>query len=58
MYVRVGQDSSGPCIANSSIFRASEETKYMLLSRHQNEAQNHNIKTENRSFERVAELGY
>jgi hypothetical protein len=31
----------------------AEETKYMLLSRHQNAEQNHNIKTANKSFENV-----
>jgi hypothetical protein len=30
----------------------------MLLSRHQNEGQNHNIKVPNRSFENVAYLKY
>jgi hypothetical protein len=32
----------------------TEETKYMLLSRHQNAGQNHDIKTGNRCFENVA----
>jgi hypothetical protein len=31
-------------------------TKYMLLSRHQNAGQNHDIKIANRSFENVAQL--
>jgi hypothetical protein len=32
----------------------AEKTKYMLLSRHQNQGQNHNIKIGDRSFENVA----
>jgi hypothetical protein len=32
----------------------AEKTKYMLLSRHQNAGQNHDIKTANRSFENMA----
>jgi hypothetical protein len=36
----------------------TEETKYMLLSRHQDARQIHDIKTENRSFENVAKLRY
>jgi hypothetical protein len=32
------------------------QTKYMLLSRHQNAGQNHDRKTANRSFENVAEF--
>jgi hypothetical protein len=36
----------------------SEKTKYMLLSRHQNTGQNHNIKIANRSFENVAHFKY
>jgi hypothetical protein len=36
----------------------AEETKYMLLSRHQNEGQNHDIKIVNRSFENVAQFRY
>jgi hypothetical protein len=36
----------------------TEKTKYMLLSRHQNEGQNHDIKIANRSFENVAHLRY
>ncbi|PNF32523.1 hypothetical protein B7P43_G02444 [Cryptotermes secundus] len=34
------------------------KTKYMLLSRHQNAGQNHDIKTANRSFENVTEFNY
>jgi hypothetical protein len=33
----------------------TEETKYMLLSRHQNVGQNHDIKIANRCFENVAQ---
>jgi hypothetical protein len=36
----------------------TEKTKYMLLSRHQNARQNHDIKTGNRCFENVAQFRY
>jgi hypothetical protein len=36
----------------------TEKTKYMLLSRHQNAGQNHDIKIANRSFESVAPFKY
>jgi hypothetical protein len=36
----------------------AEKTKYMLLSRHQNAGQNHNIKIGNRSFENVVQIKY
>jgi hypothetical protein len=36
----------------------TEKTKYMLLSRHQNAGQTHNIKTANASFENVAQFKY
>jgi hypothetical protein len=36
----------------------AEKTKYMLLSRHQNTGQNHDIKTAKRSFENVAQFKY
>jgi hypothetical protein len=36
----------------------AEKTKYMLLSRHQNAGQNHNIKIGDRSFENMAEFKY
>jgi hypothetical protein len=36
----------------------AEKTKYMLLSRHQNAGQNHNIKIGDRSFENVVEFKY
>jgi hypothetical protein len=36
----------------------AEETKYILLSRHQNAGQNHNIKITNRYFENVAHFKY
>jgi hypothetical protein len=35
-----------------------EETKYMLLSHHQNVGQNWDIKIANRSFENVSEFKY
>jgi hypothetical protein len=35
-----------------------EETKYMLLSRHQNVGQNQDIKIANRSFGTVSQLKY
>jgi hypothetical protein len=35
-----------------------ERTKYMLLSRHQNARQDHDIKIANRSFEHVAQFRY
>jgi hypothetical protein len=50
-----------------TLFNASEEvgleinaekTKYMLLSRHQNAGQNHDIKIANRSFKNAAQLKY
>jgi hypothetical protein len=33
-------------------------TKYMLMTRHQNAGQNHNIKIANRSFENMAQFKY
>jgi hypothetical protein len=36
----------------------AENTKCMLLSRHQNAGQNHNIKIANRSFENVGQFRY
>jgi len=35
----------------------AEKTKYMVMSREQNTGQNHNIKTDNKFFERVEEFG-
>jgi hypothetical protein len=35
-----------------------DETKYMLLSRHQNVGQNWDIKIVNRSFENVSQFKY
>jgi hypothetical protein len=35
-----------------------EETNYLLISCHQNAAQNHNIKLAERSVENVAKLKY
>jgi hypothetical protein len=36
----------------------AEKTKYMLMSRHQNAGQNHNIMIANRSFQNVAKFKY
>jgi hypothetical protein len=36
----------------------TEKTKYMLLSHHKNEGQNHDIKIANRCFENVAQFRY
>jgi hypothetical protein len=36
----------------------TEETKYMVVSRHQNVVQNHNLLIANRSFKNVAEFRY
>jgi hypothetical protein len=36
----------------------AEKTKYMIMSRHPNSGQNHNIRTANESFEKVAKFVY
>jgi len=36
----------------------TEETKYMVVSRHQNIGQNHNLLTDNKSFENVSKFKY
>jgi sorting nexin-29 len=36
----------------------AEKTKYMIMSRHQNSGQNHNIGTANELFKNVAKLKY
>jgi hypothetical protein len=36
----------------------AEKTKYMVMFRNQNAGHNHNIKTDNRTFERVEEFKY
>jgi hypothetical protein len=36
----------------------TEKTEYMLLSRHQNAGQNHDIKIGNRSFDNMAQFKY
>ena len=36
----------------------ANKTKYMVMSRDQNAGQNHNMKFDNRSFERVEEFKY
>ena len=35
-----------------------DKTKYMVMSRDQNAGQSHNMRTDNRSFERVEEFKY
>jgi hypothetical protein len=40
------------------MLRVRNETKYMLLSRHQNAGQNHDKKTGNRCSENVAQFRY
>jgi hypothetical protein len=53
--------STETLIGNSNKFGLevnSEKTKYMLLSRHQNGRQNHDIKIGNRWFENVAKSKY
>jgi hypothetical protein len=36
----------------------AEKTKYMIMSRHPNSGQNHNIRIANESFEKVAKFKY
>jgi len=36
----------------------ADKTKYMVMSRNQNARQNHNVKTDNKFFERVREFKY
>jgi len=36
----------------------ADKTKYMVMSRDQNAGRSHNIKTDNRSFERAKEFQY
>jgi len=36
----------------------TEKTKYMVVSRHQNVGQNHNLLTDNGSFENVASASF
>jgi hypothetical protein len=36
----------------------TEQTKYILLSSHQNAGQDHDVKIANRSFENVAQFRY
>jgi hypothetical protein len=36
----------------------AEKTKYMVMSRNQNAGQNHKIKIDNKSFERVEQFKY
>jgi hypothetical protein len=36
----------------------AEKTKYIVMSRNQNAGQNHNIKIDNKSFERVEQFKY
>jgi hypothetical protein len=52
------QKSSDDASKEVSLKVNAEECKYMLLSRHQNARQNHDIKIANRSFEIVAKFRY
>jgi len=36
----------------------TERTKYMVMSRHQNTGENHNLTTANKSFENLAKVKY
>jgi ribosomal protein S2 len=45
-------------VQNFDTLHYTKETKYMLLSRHQNAGQNQDIKICNRCFENVAQLRY
>jgi hypothetical protein len=38
--------------------RKTEKTKYMVMSRHQNVGQNHNLLVANKSFESVTKFKY
>jgi len=40
------------------VYLYADKTKYMVMSRDQNEGRSHNIKTDNSSFERVEEFRY
>jgi hypothetical protein len=42
----------------AGIEQGAEKTQYMLLSRHKNAGQRHDIKIANRSFGNVAQLEY
>jgi hypothetical protein len=46
------------CLRQDGVKVNSEKTKHMLLSRHQNAGQNHNITIGNRYFENVAQFKY
>jgi hypothetical protein len=48
------------CLRNNEVGLEvnTKKTKYMLLSRHQNSGQNHNIKIGNRCFETMAQIRY
>jgi hypothetical protein len=46
------------CIKETGLEVNAEKTKYMVMSRNQNAGHNHDIKVDNKSFERVEEFKY
>ena len=40
------------------LVRNAEKTKYMVMSQYENAGQNHNVKINNKSFERVEQFEY
>ena len=45
-------------ISNVMLVRNAEKTKYMVMSQYENAGQNHNVKINNKSFERVEQFEY
>jgi hypothetical protein len=45
-------------LQNTGLEVNAEKTKYMVISQNQNAGHNHNIKINNKSFERVEEFKY